>query len=90
MAVVVSRGRAGGKNYAVTLLNPHEKRQKYFGELQSGVAITNDGEFKRDERGNKKKLTKQQRAYRAGYIQAQNDSVACYNAKHGKKKSRKK
>ena len=72
------------------LLNPQEKRNKFFAELKGGTAITNLGEVKKHKNGRKKTLTKEQRAYRSGYIQAQNDSAACYNAKHGIKKKKKK
>ena len=71
------------------LLNPHEKRNKFFAELQKGVALTNTHNVKKSEKGRAKKLTKEQRAYRAGYIQAQNDAAACFNAKNKKKRIRK-
>lgn len=71
------------------LLNPQEKRLKYFDELRGKTALTNDWKVKKDKSGKKKTLSKQQRAYRSGYIQAQNDSAACYNAKRGIKKGKK-
>ena len=81
MAVVV----VGKKGQDVVLLNPQEKRNKFFVELTKGVKRTNSGSFKLK---NKKaqKLTKEERAYRVGYIQAQNDSARAYNSKKNKKK----
>lgn len=69
-----------------TLLNPSEKREKYFVELMQGVKRTNNGSFKLDENKKAIHLTPEQRAYRSGYIAAQNDSAKCYNSKHGKRK----
>ena len=70
------------------LLNPQEKRSKAFNELKTGVKRTNDGKFKLDEKKKAIRLTKEERAYRSGYIAAQNDSAKAYNATHGKKKRR--
>ena len=67
------------------LLNPSEKRDKFFKELKQGVKRTNDGKFKLTKDKKAMRLTKEERAYRSGYIQAQNDSVKCYNAKKKKK-----
>ena len=65
-----------------TLLNPQEKRKKMFNELKSGFKETNTGEVKKDKSGKKIQLTEKERAYRAGYIAAQNDSAKIYKAKH--------
>lgn len=78
MAVITRTGH--------TLLNPSEKREKYFVELKQGVKRTNKGSYKLDEKKKAIRLTPEQRAYRSGYIAAQNDSAKCYNAKHKKKK----
>lgn len=75
----------------VTLLNPSEKGGKYAGELKRGVKQTNAGDFKRNADGSLVSLTASERAYRAGYLDAQKDSANCYKAKNGlksKKKSR--
>lgn len=73
-------------NNGSVLLNPSEKRDKFFTELKQGVKRTNDGKFKLTKDKKAMHLTKVERAYRSGYIQAQNDSAKCYNAKKGKRK----
>lgn len=77
MAVKVIN-RRGGK---VVLLNPQEKRDKFFNELYNGVALTNENNVKYKRNGKFKYLTDVQKAYRSGYIQAQNDSAKCYKAR---------
>ena len=69
----------------ITLLNPTEKAKKYSKELKQNVARTNEGKFKLK---NKKavKLTKEQRAYRAGYLSARSDGAKVYNAKKKRRK----
>lgn len=74
MAVTV-RSRKGKK---VTLLNPSEKGTKYATELVYDVALTNDGEQKFDKKGHPQRLKSEQRAYRAGYLQAQKDSSKAF------------
>ena len=73
----------------VTLLNPSEKGGKFAKELKSGYKRTNDGKYKVDKNKKGIKLNDQERAYRAGYLDAQKDSANCYNAKKGKKKKQK-
>lgn len=73
------------KGKTITLLNPQEKRNKYFKELKKGVAMTNTGKVKVDAKGKVKKLTGKQRSFRAGYIGAQNDSAACFKARKKKR-----
>ncbi len=68
------------------LLNPQEKRAKAFAELKSGVKRTNSGAYKLDDKKKAMRLTAEERAYRSGYIAAQNDSARAYNATHGRKK----
>jgi len=59
--------------YTVTLLNPSEKGQLYARELKDNYnPRTGDG------------LTKSQRAYRSGYLDARKDNAKAY--KHNKKK----
>ncbi len=58
-----------------TLLTPAGKGEKYASELRDGVRYTNNGEVKKNG------LTKQGRAYRSGYLDAQKDARSAYNAK---------
>lgn len=73
----------------ITLLNPSEKGKKFANEMKYGYAKTNDMKTKRDERGKAIPLTKEQRAYRAGYLAHSKDSANAYNAKHGIEKKNK-
>ncbi len=68
----------------VRLLTPAQKGAKAAVELKRGVAMTNFGEVKRNENGTPKKLTKAQRSYRAGYLDARSDNAKAYN--HNKAK----
>ena len=63
-----------------TALNPSGKGAKYAKELKDGKRITNSGAPKLDDNGKQLGLTKQQRAYRSGYLQARKDSANAYNA----------
>lgn len=83
MAVKINSKRSGKP---VTLLNPREKGTKAFDELTNGVKLTNDGHLKMDKFNRPIPLTDEERAYRAGYLQAQKDGRKCYNAKQRKKK----
>lgn len=67
----------------ITLLNPSEKGAKYASELRSGFPKTNDGRPKLDKNNSQSRLTKEQRAYRSGYLDAQRDSAKAwkYNQK---------
>lgn len=76
------------KGKTITLLNPQEKRDKYFKELKTGVARTNTGKVKYTKNGKPKKLSGKQKSYRVGYIGAQNDSAACFKAKRAKRATR--
>ena len=67
-----------------TLLNPSGKATKYAAELGMSVKVTNSGEFKTDDNGNEVSLTREQRAYRAGYLDSQKDSTKAYKAKQAK------
>lgn len=67
----------------VTLLNPSEKARKFAFEAKTKRAITNDFRRKIDPNTGKTKfLTKEQLAYRAGYLDAHKDSNKCFRAKH--------
>lgn len=74
------------KGKTITLLNPSEKGEKYADELRNNIRYTNDGKYKADKDGVVDSLSKTQRAYRSGYLDAKKDSANCY--KHLKKKRR--
>ena len=78
MAVVVEN--RNGK--MVTLLNPSEKARKFSVELRSGRALTNNNKRKWDKNGKEVRLTKEQRAFRAGYLQSRKDSAKAFKANH--------
>ena len=65
------------------LLNPAEKGRKYSLELKHKKALTNMGKRKLDKKtGKQKRLTKEQLAYRAGWLSCQKDSNKAFRAKH--------
>lgn len=68
----------------VRLLTPDQKGAKAAVELKKGVKMTNFGKVKRNKDGSPKKLTKVERSYRAGYLDARNDNAKAY--KHNRKK----
>jgi hypothetical protein len=70
------------------LLNPAEKGLKYSIEIKHKKALTNNGKRKLDKNGKQKKLTKEQIAYRAGYLAHQKDSNKAFKAKHPRYKSK--
>lgn len=74
------------KGKTITLLNPSEKGKKFASELRDNTRYTNDGKYKADKDGGIDQLTRVQRAYRSGYLDARKDSANCY--KHLKKKRR--
>lgn len=71
-----------GRKFA--LLTPHGKGAKYATELKENRRRTNDGLVKKDKNGKEQRLTKQQKAFRSGYLQAQTDSARAYKAKNKK------
>lgn len=73
------------KGKTVTLLNPSEKAGKFAAELRTGMHYTNDGAYKPDANG-EIGLTKAERAYRSGYLDARKDSAKVY--KYNQKKGR--
>lgn len=85
MATIV-RNRKGKQ---VVLLNPQEKRNKYFAELKSGKKITVDGIVKKDANGKPMKLTKGQAGYRAGFIACQNEQAKIWKRKKNRNAKRK-
>ena len=75
MAVVTKNGSM--------LLNPGEKALKYAIEIKHKKALTNNGRRKIDKKtGKQLRLTKEQLAYRAGYLAHQKDSNRAFKAKH--------
>ncbi len=66
----------------VTLLNPAEKGRKYASELKNGQRYTNQGELKVDKDSNPMSLSREQRAYRSGYLDSRKDSARCWRAKN--------
>lgn len=63
-----------------TVLTPAGKGAKYAQELKDGKRMTNSGAPKMGENGKQLGLTKQQRAFRSGYLQARKDSANAYKA----------
>lgn len=79
MAVIVQ----DKKGNDVMLLNPFEKGQKMFHELQNDVHLTNDMQhYKTNKDGKPRKLSDTQKAYRSGYLQAQKDARRAFRAKN--------
>lgn len=72
------------KGKKIRLLTPAQKGAKAAVELKRGVKMTNFGQVKVTQSGNPKKLTKAERAYRAGYLDARSDNAKAYV--HNKKK----
>lgn len=68
-----------------TLLTPAGKGAKYAKELKENKQFTNDGAVKKHlsgkYEGKEKRLTKEQKAYRAGYLDSRKDSAKAFNAK---------
>ncbi len=82
-------------NETVTLLTPAGKRSKFQAELKQDKHLTSSGVVKTMDRINRRTgevhtierpLTDCQRAYRQGYINAQNESRAIYAKTHAQKK----
>lgn len=65
----------------VVLLNPSGKGGKFAKELKEGKHYTNDGKVKKDDKGNNKRLTDNQRSYRSGYLSCLKDQAKIHNAK---------
>lgn len=70
---------------STTLLTPSGKATKYAGELAMGVKVTNDGTFKTDGNGKEIELDCCERAYRAGYLDAQRDNAKAFKARKNRK-----
>ena len=74
------------KGKKVVLLNPSEKGAKFAKELKQGVKRTNSGSFKLDKNKKSIHLSKEDRAYRAGYLDARKDSANAFKARKKKNK----
>lgn len=74
------------KGKSVTLLNPSEKAAKAAKELKLNCRFTNDGEVKKNSMGGLSVLTPEERAYRAGYLDARKDGAKAYKAKNKSRK----
>lgn len=61
------------------LLNPSEKSSKYAYELKNDVLITNDNQLKRNKKGDPKRITDSQIAFRRGYLKARSDNAKAFN-----------
>ena len=71
------------KGKPVVLLNPNEKASKFAFEISQKKRVTNDlSAIKGD-------LTKEQQAYRAGYLDSRKDSANAYNHNKAKKSMKK-
>lgn len=62
----------------VTLLTPAGKGAKYAKELKEKVRYNNNGQLKVTKDGEVRPLTSEQKAYRAGYLDARSDSAGAY------------
>ena len=68
----------------VTLLDPAGKGAKYAHELKTKRRYTNEGRVKvNPNTGEVQKLTKAQRSYRAGYLDARKDNAKAWCKKNG-------
>lgn len=79
--IVVVKSRSGKD---IRLLNPAEKSNKFAYELKTGMHFTNFGDVKTDRNGKPLRLTKNQRAYRVGYLGARKDNSKCFNTINGR------
>ena len=65
------------------VLNPAGKAAKFAKELKENKRYTNSGTEKKDYAGKPLKLTKAQRRYRKGYLDARRDNSKAFKAKRG-------
>ena len=77
---VVVRNSKGGET---TLLNTHGKGKKYAAEIRNNQRMTNRGVPKSDKNGEVQKLTKEQLAYRHGYLDCNADHAKAWKSKNG-------
>ena len=66
----------------ITLLNPQEKRTKFYNERLNNCHFTNDKKCKVDKNGQPIPLTDKQVAYRVGYEAAIKEQNKLYRATH--------
>ena len=76
---VVVRNSKGGET---TLLNTHGKGAKYAAELRNNQRYTNNGKRKIDKNGEIKPLTREQKAYRSGWLDCNADHAKAYKWKN--------
>ena len=74
------------KGKEITVLNPSAKGLKFATELKNDTKFTNSGDPKLDANGGAVGLSKEERAYRSGYLDSRKDSAKAYN--YNKKKRR--
>ena len=67
-------------------LSPKQKGRKAATELKTGKRFCNDGEPKKGKNGQHLRVTKEGKAYRAGYLDAREDIGKAAAAVRGKKK----
>ena len=72
----------------VRLLTPAQKGGKFAFEMRNGVKVTNFGGAKRNRNGKLRRLTKTERAYRAGYLDARKDNAKAYVHNKAKRAAR--
>lgn len=72
---IIVETRSGKK---IRLLTPDQKGAKAAVELKKGVKLTNFGQVKYKDNGEPMKLTKVERAYRAGYLDSRKDNAKAY------------
>lgn len=74
------------KGNTVRLLNPAQRADKFFQELNANKHLTNYGHDKLTKSGKPIRLSDTQRAFRGGYLAARKDSARAY--KHNKNKGK--
>ena len=84
MAKQVAWRGTNSRGQKVTLLTPAGKGAKYAKELREKVRYNNNGTLKVNQAGEVQPLTQSQKAYRAGYLVAQNDSAGAYLSKRAR------
>ena len=84
MAKQVAWRGTNSRGQKVTLLTTAGKGAKYSKELREKVRYTNNGKVKVNKAGEAQPLTNTQRAYRAGYLDARNDSAGAYLSNQAK------
>lgn len=95
--VSVIGAKKGGVNYKIPkgkknegqtkiLLTPEGKRAKFSAELENGIGLTVNGEVKFNKDGSTHYLTNKQKAFRQGYLNAQNEQRTIFAKAYNPKK----